>query len=144
MEQGVVWISSTNLTRIFVDQDQSVYVSDSSNHRLMKWMKGAREGIVVAGGQGPGNSLKQLFNPRGLVVDQLSTVYAVDHSNHRVVRWLKGATEGSIVIGENGSDLQVNKLNAPSCLLFDRQINLYVSDFNNHRIQKFTIEPDST
>ena len=34
-------------TYIFVDQDYSVYVSDwFSNHRVMKWMKGAKEGIV--------------------------------------------------------------------------------------------------
>ena len=31
---------------IFVDTDQSVYVSDLHNHRVMKWMKGAREEVV--------------------------------------------------------------------------------------------------
>jgi hypothetical protein len=34
---------------IFVDEDHSVYVSDLMNHRVMKWMEGAEEGIVVAG-----------------------------------------------------------------------------------------------
>ena len=46
---------------ICVDQDHSVYVSDMHNDRVMKWMKGAREGIVVAGGQGDGNGLTQLY-----------------------------------------------------------------------------------
>ena len=37
---------------VFVDRNHSVYVSDWGNDRVMKWMKGAKEGIVVAGGQG--------------------------------------------------------------------------------------------
>ena len=47
-------------TYIFIDREETVYVSDQGNHRVMKWVKGAKEGIVVAGGQGQGNSLKQL------------------------------------------------------------------------------------
>lgn len=35
-------------TYIFVDRDYSVYVSDSENHRVMKWKKDAKEGVVVA------------------------------------------------------------------------------------------------
>ena len=32
----------------------------ADNHRVMKWVKGAKEGIVVAGGRGKGNDLTQL------------------------------------------------------------------------------------
>ncbi|CAF4367301.1 unnamed protein product [Rotaria magnacalcarata] len=38
-------------TYLFFDRDHSVYVSDNNNHRLMKRVKGAKEGIVVTGGQ---------------------------------------------------------------------------------------------
>ncbi|CAF4380804.1 unnamed protein product, partial [Adineta steineri] len=31
---------------IFVDEDQSVYISDRDNHRVMKWRKDAKEGII--------------------------------------------------------------------------------------------------
>ena len=34
-----------------------------NNHRVMKWNKGAKEGIVVAGGQGQGSALTQLSCP---------------------------------------------------------------------------------
>ena len=44
----------------------------------MKWMKGAKEGIVVAGGQGQGNSLTQLSHPQGVIVDDLGNVYVAD------------------------------------------------------------------
>ncbi|CAF2013465.1 unnamed protein product, partial [Rotaria magnacalcarata] len=34
---------------LFVDRQQNVYVSEWANQRVMKWNKGATEGIVVAG-----------------------------------------------------------------------------------------------
>ncbi|CAF1690043.1 unnamed protein product, partial [Adineta ricciae] len=44
-------------TFVFVDDEQSLYVSDWGNHRVMKWRKDAQEGIVVAGGNGKGENL---------------------------------------------------------------------------------------
>ena len=38
-------------TCLCVDPDLSIYVSDRQNHRVMKWIEGATEGIVVAGGE---------------------------------------------------------------------------------------------
>jgi DNA-binding beta-propeller fold protein YncE len=100
-------------------------------------MKGAKEGIVVAGGQGQGNSLRQLSRPRGIVVDQLGSVYVADTSNDRVIRWLKGAEEGTIVVGGKGAGEQPNQFNGPVDLSFDRENNLYVVDCSNHRVEKF-------
>ena len=107
----------------------------------MKWIEGAKEGIVVAGGQNEGNGLSQLAHPRGVLVDQLGTVYVADRKNHRVVRWCKGATEGNIVVGGNGSGGQSNQFDGSYGLSFDRQNNLYVVDIDNHRVQKFNVEP---
>ncbi|CAF4929554.1 unnamed protein product, partial [Rotaria sp. Silwood1] len=98
---------------VFIDQDYSIYVSDCWNHRVMKWIKDAKEGIVVAGGHGEGNALKQLCSPRGVVVDQLGTVYVADSGNHRIMRWPKEAKEGSIVVGGNDEGHQANQLNYP-------------------------------
>ncbi|CAF4578491.1 unnamed protein product, partial [Rotaria magnacalcarata] len=44
----------------------------------MKWVEGANEGIVVAGGHGSGYGLSELFDPQGLLVDTLGTVYVAD------------------------------------------------------------------
>ncbi|CAF3629669.1 unnamed protein product [Adineta steineri] len=41
---------------IFVDEEQSVYVSDRGNNRVMKWRKDAKEGRIVAGGNGQGRN----------------------------------------------------------------------------------------
>jgi hypothetical protein len=39
---------------IFVDKNDSVYVVHQSNHRIMKWIQNATEGIVVASRNGNG------------------------------------------------------------------------------------------
>jgi sugar lactone lactonase YvrE len=106
----------------------------------MKWVEGAKQGIVVAGGQGEGNGLTQLACPNGVVVDQLGTVYVADWRNHRIMRWVKGATQGSRIVGENFAGIQSNQLYLPEGLSFDRQGNLYVVDWGNFRVQKFNIE----
>ena len=109
----------------------------------MKWVEGAKQGIVVAGGQGQGNGLTQLSYPLGVVVDQLGTVYVADEGNDRIMRWPKGATQGSVIVGGNGGGGQSNQLNGPFGLSFDRHGNLYVVDCGNDRVQKFNIDSNS-
>ncbi|CAF1314868.1 unnamed protein product [Adineta steineri] len=123
-------------TFIFVDHDQSVYVSDTGNHRVTKWRKDAKEGTVVAGGNGRGEKLNQLSLPYGVIVDNLGRIYVADFRNHRVMRWCEGKEEGEIVVSGNG---QGNQLNGPCGLSFDDEGNLYVADYSNHRVEKFEI-----
>ena len=124
---------------IFVDDNESVYVSEWGNHRVTKWIKGAKEGIIVAGGQGHGNSLTQLNLPEEVFVDVFETIYIADRGNHRIVRWLKGSKQGEFVVGGNGEGSQSNKFLDPINFVFDKENNLYVTDGANHRVQKFSI-----
>ena len=98
-----------------------------------KWTKGAKEGIVVAGG----NTTKQLSFPRGLSVDQFGDIYVVDHGNDRVTRWCEGEKKGTVVFGGNGKGSRANQLNYLIGLAMDREGNVYVADMWNHRIQTF-------
>ncbi|CAF1649533.1 unnamed protein product, partial [Adineta ricciae] len=125
---------------VFVDKNQSVYVADYGNHRVMKWMRNAREAIVVAGGQGQGSSLSQLSGPYGIVVDQLGSVYVADQYNHRIMRWCVGSQEGNVIVGGNGQGQGTNQLTCPMSVSFDEENNLYVTDFSNNRIQKFNVD----
>ncbi|CAF2822583.1 unnamed protein product [Rotaria sp. Silwood2] len=125
---------------VCVDQDRSVYVSDSDNYRVMKWMKDEKEGIVVASGQGQGNSLSQKTGPFGIAVDKSDAVYVADSGNHRIIRLREGATEGDVIIGGNGEGNESNQLSCPTGLSFDREGNLYVNDNGNYRVQKFNID----
>ena len=45
------------LHHFFVDGERSIFVADYNNHRVMKWSVGAKEGIVVAGGNGAGDDI---------------------------------------------------------------------------------------
>ncbi|CAF1319197.1 unnamed protein product [Rotaria magnacalcarata] len=106
----------------------------------MKWNKGAKEGIVIAGGQGKGSALTQLYYPRGIFVDTLGTLYVADSGNHRVMRWTQGDNkQGTVIVGGNGEGAGANQLNRPEGLSFDRLGNLYVADRDNHRVQRFSI-----
>ncbi|CAF1260742.1 unnamed protein product [Adineta steineri] len=124
---------------IFVDEDQSVYISDTGNYRAMKWRKDANEGTVVAGGNGGGGNLNQLSKSSGVIVDDLGQIYVADWGNNRVMRWCEGKEEGEIVVGGNGQGSESNELYGPAGLSFDDEGNLYVADQSNHRIQKFEI-----
>ncbi|CAF0936989.1 unnamed protein product [Adineta steineri] len=124
---------------IFVDDNQSIYISDQFNHRVMKWKKGAKEGTIVAGGNGEGRNLNQLSHPLGVIVDDLDQIYVADFGNHRIVRWYEGKEEGEVVVGGNGQGNLSNQLNVPMGLSFDDEGNLYVADYLNHRIEKFEI-----
>jgi DNA-binding beta-propeller fold protein YncE len=106
----------------------------------MKWIKDAKEGIVVAGGQYGGTSLAQLNRPQGVLVDDLGNVYVADSYNHRIMCWSKGSKEGRIIVGENGSGQKPNQFTGVNGLSFDRQGNIYVVDCGNHRVQKFEID----
>ncbi|CAF4406889.1 unnamed protein product, partial [Adineta steineri] len=94
-------------------------------------------GIVVAGGQGKGNSLTQLSNPQGIVVDQSGSIYIADYTNHRIMQWPKDATEGFVIIGGNEQGEESNQLNRPMGLLLDDEGHLYVVDQWNARVQIF-------
>ncbi|CAF1566669.1 unnamed protein product, partial [Adineta steineri] len=124
---------------IFVDEDQTVYVSDQNNHRVMKWKKDAKEGTSVAGGNGQGANLNQLSYPEGVIVDDLGQIYVADYENHRVMRWCEGKEEGEIVLSGNGDGNQPRQLYYPRDLSFDDEGNLYVVDRFNHRVAKFEI-----
>ncbi|CAF1137066.1 unnamed protein product [Adineta steineri] len=126
-------------TFIFVDEDQSVYISELHNHRVMKWEKDAKEGRIVAGGNDEGGKLNQLSHPQGVIVDHFGQIYVADSGNDRIMRWCEGKEKGEIVVGGNGAGNQSNQLNHPIGLSFDDEGNLYVADFGNDRIEKFEI-----
>jgi sugar lactone lactonase YvrE len=72
---------------IYVDEDQTIYVTDCDNHRIMRWYKGAREASIVVGGNGGGEQANQFNNPGGISFDQQGNLYVVDFYNNRVQRF---------------------------------------------------------
>jgi hypothetical protein len=73
-------------TFIFVDGNESLYVSDMNNHRVMKWVKDVKERIVVDG-NGFGGKANQLRGPRGISFDRQGDLYVANSENHRIQRY---------------------------------------------------------
>ncbi|CAF1199781.1 unnamed protein product [Rotaria magnacalcarata] len=131
---------------VAVDEDGSVYVADSSNNRIVKWMVNATKGVVVAGGTGIGNRTDQFNIPGDMIRDKSGTLYVVDIRNHRIVCVPAGARNSITIAGGYGQGNASSQLDTPIYLAFDNEGSLYVSDENNYRIQKFskTGTPPST
>ncbi|CAF4529924.1 unnamed protein product, partial [Rotaria sp. Silwood2] len=114
---------------LYVDDDQTVYVADQSNHRIVEWKWGATSGQVVAGGNGQGSGAHQLYNPEDVIVDkERDSLIICDRLNRRVVRWpRRNGTSGETIISNI------------DCwgLTMDENGSLYVTDFGKHEVRRY-------
>jgi len=116
---------------VYVDEDQTIYVADYANHRIVEWKTGATSGQVVAGGNGPGDRNDQLNGPVNVIVDkQNDCLFICDRGNRRVVRWPRqnGASGETIIANVDCWDLTM-----------DNDGYLYVSDKSKHEVRRWKI-----
>ncbi|CAF1379228.1 unnamed protein product [Adineta steineri] len=75
---------------IYIDDNKSILIADTGNHRIVEWKYNAKEGQTIAGGNGQGNSLDQLYMPLDIAVDkEKNAIIVCDMGNARVMRWLR-------------------------------------------------------
>ncbi|CAF1380392.1 unnamed protein product, partial [Rotaria sp. Silwood1] len=100
-----------------------------------KWIQ---NGITVAGGNGEGSGMNQLYRANGLCIDDDQTVYVAEYRNHRIVEWKCGATTGRVVAGGNGQGNRPDQLNGPADVIIDKERNsLIISDYGNRRVVRW-------
>ncbi|CAF1491119.1 unnamed protein product, partial [Rotaria sordida] len=133
---GHGWGTATNQLYnplgLFVDDDQTMFIANSGNHRIIQWKMDDKNGQVVAGGNGKGNRLDQLNLPSDVLIDkETDSLIICDRGNQRVVRWSRrsGTTQGEILI------------NNIQCwgLTMDDQRYLYISDTDNNEVRRYQI-----
>ncbi|CAF4214574.1 unnamed protein product, partial [Rotaria sordida] len=117
---------------LFLDDDQTMAIADTYNHRIIQWKMGDTNGQVVAGGNGYGNRLNQLSSPTDVLIDkETDSLIICDWGNGRVVRWSRrsGTTQGEIIIDNI------------KCwgLVMDDQRYLYISDIEKHEVRRYQI-----
>ncbi|CAF3852060.1 unnamed protein product [Adineta steineri] len=148
---------------IFIDNDKSVYIADSDNHRIVKWKLNSNTGEIIAGGNGKGNENNQLNDPVDIIFDKENNSFIISEwgnrrviryfaqnqtnqqiliSNihclkHEVRRWKEGDEKGELVAGGNGQGDHLNQLNQPTYIFIDEDYSLYISDHSNHRVMKW-------
>ncbi|CAF4493978.1 unnamed protein product [Didymodactylos carnosus] len=111
------------------DDDQTIYIADRANHRIVEWKWGATSGQVVAGGNEEGNETHQLSNPFDVIVDkERDSLIICDSSNRRVVRWpRRNGTSGETII----SNIHCGGLT------MDENGSLYVVDYGKHEVRRY-------
>lgn len=118
---------------IFVDNNDTLYVSDRENQRVMKYYDGASAGIIVAGNGTPGNSPTELYEPKGVAVDQTGAILVGDSSNYRIQRF----PLGSIIATTEAMNSSTNLLGDTRDLYIDVNNAIYVTDSYYNRVVKF-------
>ncbi|CAF4514972.1 unnamed protein product [Rotaria sp. Silwood1] len=116
---------------LYVDDNQTIYVTDYSNHRIVKWKYSSTSGQIAAGGNGSGYSTNQLYSPTDVIVDKENDCLIIcDYGNRRVVRWpRRNSTCGQTIIQNVG------------CwgLAMDNNGYLYVGDYENHEVRRWKL-----
>ena len=114
------------------DDNQSIVIADYGNDRIVEWKMGASHGKVIAGGQGQGNRLDQLYYPTDVLIDkETNNLFIADRDNRRVLRWSRRqeTTQGEVIVDNIYC----------TGLAIDHQRYLYVSDWNNDEVRRYTI-----
>ncbi|CAF3857168.1 unnamed protein product [Rotaria sp. Silwood1] len=130
-------ISNIVCIGLTMDDNCYLYVVDNGKDEVRRYKIGDTKGTVVAGGNGKGNRLDQLSNPRYVFVDRDHSVYVSDNENHRVMKWEEDAKQGIVVAGGQGEGKSFTQLNRPQGVVVDQLGTVYVTDSWNHRIMRW-------
>jgi sugar lactone lactonase YvrE len=113
----------------YIDDDQTIYVADYENNRVVEWKNDANNGQIVAGGNGKGNRDDQLNEPSKVIVDkETDSLIICDWGNRRVLQWPR-------LNGRSGKTLISNI----ACwdLIMDNDRYLYVSDQEQNEVRRW-------
>ncbi len=121
----------SNPCGLYIDDDQTVYITDCSNYRIVEWKSGAASGRIVAGEQGSENLNDQLGSTTDVIVDKKNDCLIIsDYGTRRVVRWPRqNGTSGEVIISN------------VVCwsLAMDKDGYLYVSDYNKKEVKRWRV-----
>ncbi len=120
-----------------IGPDGAVYIADTWNHRVLKYVNGERVWSTGSFGQpvSATDDLGLFYGPRDVAVGPDGLIYVTDTGNKRIIV-LDAA--GTPVRAVGGSGVQLGQFNEPTSLAFDPQTgDLYVADIWHYRIQRF-------
>jgi len=115
-------------TMVAVDDQGSVYVTDTLNARVQKF--DAKGNFLTSFGQ-MGSAWGEFDKPKGVAVDSFGNVYVVDSgwSNVQIFN-----PKGQIMLFFGGRGPIPGMMKNPISLVIDKRNRIYVGDYLNHRI----------
>jgi hypothetical protein len=127
---------------VFIAANSDIlYIADTFNNRILKWLPGTTGGILIAG-QDLGSNATQLSSPFGLCTDTNENVYVSGMTNARVQYFKNGSSVGRTIAGNGTSGSANNLLGYSIGVGVDLANNLYISDSSNARVMKWS--PNAT
>jgi hypothetical protein len=116
---------------MYIYNNETIYVADSLNHRIVVWIDNLSNGQVVAGGNGAGDRDDQLNNPTNVIADKKDDCLTIcDYGNRRVVKWSRqNGTCGETIISNIGC----------SGLIMDNNGYIYVSNLDKHEVRRWNL-----
>ncbi|CAF0818640.1 unnamed protein product [Adineta steineri] len=114
---------------IFIDDEKSIYVADSKNHRIVKWKLNSNKGEIIAGGNGRGNQNNQLNYPINIIFDKENNSFIIsDYGNRRIIRYFD----------QNQINQQII-ISHIKCfgLTIDKNGLIYVCDYVNNEVRRW-------
>ena len=111
------------------DKNQTIYIADSGNNRIIQWKSNEKNSRIVAAG---GNGINQLSNPTDIVLDKTNkSLIICDSGNARIVRWSIENFDNEKVIISNRDCFS---------LTIDNERYLYVSNPKENEIRKWALD----
>lgn len=130
---------------VYVDRNGNLYVVDTDNYRIQKFVNGSMNGVTIAGILGSfGSALNQLYTPLCITFDSNDTyMYVADYGNHRIMRYSTTSTSGMngiLVAGGNGGSDANTSLNSPWGIhhLSSVSDDLFIINTVGHSVMRWT------
>ncbi|CAF4543732.1 unnamed protein product [Rotaria sp. Silwood1] len=115
-------------TDMVLDDNLNLYVVDSNNKRVMKWIPNSTTGIVVIS-----NLNSDMVVGIQFASNSKNEFYLSDERNNRVYLWEAGVSAANITLSQVNSSTR-NTLSQPHGITIDSYYNLYVADSGNDRV----------
>lgn len=123
----------SRLSGIAVDDNDSIYVSDVQNHRVIKFDDHGQL-QAIWGGKGKANGSFNFRQIAGIALDSSGNILVADYWNYRIQQF----NPSGIFLGQWKGFAGESNFKFPGDIAIDSKGVVYVTDTRNHRILKFS------
>lgn len=136
---------------LYANTDQTLFVANTLNHRILKYYQGEQLGRRIAGKNISGYSNELLCQPSCVIFSkQLDSVFICDHQNRRVLQYkCRQCRCGKTTVGneeccgktsskQKCGDIVIDNVECRGMAIDDEGF-LYVSDTERHEVKRYRI-----